>query len=133
MKGLPEALVKINKPMIEYEKEGERLRGIEKEETHYVNLDRGIDYDAIKAFPKVSDLFGKPEQWRKWWQKAARKTKKLAPHAAKIKQKRDVGEPIKKKKEEYVLNRWDTLVPYIYIYIYIYIYKKKKKKTTLKL
>ena len=38
LKGLPEALVKINKPMIEYEKEGERLRGIEKEETHYVNL-----------------------------------------------------------------------------------------------
>ena len=54
LKGLPEALVKINKPMIEYEKEGERLRGIEKEETHYVNLDSGIDYDAIKEFPKVS-------------------------------------------------------------------------------
>ena len=67
LKGLPEALVKINNPMIEYEKEGERLRGIEKEETHYVNLDRGIDYDAIKEFPKVSDVFGKPEQWRKWW------------------------------------------------------------------
>ena len=28
LKGLPEALVEINKPMIEYEKEGERLRGI---------------------------------------------------------------------------------------------------------
>ena len=58
LKGLPEALVKINKPMIEYEKkEGERLRGIEKEVIHYVNLDRGIDYDAVKEFPKVSDLF----------------------------------------------------------------------------
>ena len=54
LKGLPEALVEINKPMIEYEKEGERLRGIEKEETHYVNLDRGINYDAIEDFPKVS-------------------------------------------------------------------------------
>ena len=38
MKRLPEALVEINKPMIEYEKEGERLKGTEKEETHYVNL-----------------------------------------------------------------------------------------------
>ena len=46
MQELLEALVEINKPMIEYEKEGERLRGIEKEETHYVNLDRGINYDA---------------------------------------------------------------------------------------
>ena len=77
LKGLPEALVKINKPMIEYEKEGESLRGIEKEETHYVNLDRGIDYDAIKEFPKVSDLFVKPEQWRKWWQKADKEIKKV--------------------------------------------------------
>ena len=33
-KGLTEALVEINKPMIEYEKEGERLRGIEKEKTY---------------------------------------------------------------------------------------------------
>ena len=54
LKELPEALVGINKPIIEYEKEGERLRGIEKEETHYVNLDRGITYDAIEDFPKVS-------------------------------------------------------------------------------
>ena len=52
--------------MIEYEKEGERLRGIEKEETHYVNLDRGINYYAIEDFPKVSVLhfLEKPEQWR---------------------------------------------------------------------
>ena len=56
LKGLPEALVKINKPMIDYEKERERLRTIEKEETHYVNLARGKDYDAIKEFPKVSDF-----------------------------------------------------------------------------
>ena len=77
LKGLPEALVKINNPMTEYEKEGERLRGIEKEETHYVNLDRGIDYDAIKEFPKVSDFFGKPEQWRKWWQKAGKEKKRF--------------------------------------------------------
>ena len=52
--------------MIEYEKEGERLRGIEKEETHYVNLDRGINYDAIEELPKVSvlHLLGKPEERR---------------------------------------------------------------------
>ena len=56
LKGLPEALVEINKPMIEYEKEGERLGGIEKEKTHYVNIDRGINYDAIEDFPKVSVL-----------------------------------------------------------------------------
>ena len=36
MQGLPEALVEINKPMIAYEKKGERLRGTEKEETRYV-------------------------------------------------------------------------------------------------
>ena len=65
LKVLPEALVEINKPMIEYEKEGERLRGIEKEETHYVNLDWGINYDVIKELPKVAvlHLLGKPEQW----------------------------------------------------------------------
>ena len=40
--------------MIEYEKEGEILSGIEKEEMHYVNLDRGINYDALEDFPKVS-------------------------------------------------------------------------------
>ena len=107
----PRGISKINKLMIDYEKEGERLR-IEKEESHYVNLDRGIDYDAIKEFPKVSDRFGKPEQWRKWWQKAGKEIKNLAPLAATIKQKRDAGEPITKK-EEYVLNRRDTLVPYI--------------------
>ena len=73
--GLSKALVEINKLMIEYEKEGERLRGIEKEGTPYVNLDRGLDYDAIKEFPKVSDIFGKPEQWRKWLQKAGKEEK----------------------------------------------------------
>ena len=64
LKGLPVALVEINKSMIEYKKEGERLRGIEKEETHYVNLDRGINYDATEDFPKVSvlHLLGKPEE-----------------------------------------------------------------------
>ena len=36
----------------------------------------------------------------------------MAPHAAKIKQKRDAEEPITKK-EEYLLNRRNTLVPYI--------------------
>ena len=41
LKGLLGALVAINKPMIEYEKEGDRLRGTEEEGTHYVNLDRG--------------------------------------------------------------------------------------------
>ena len=112
LKGLTKALVEINKPMIKYEKERERLRGIEKEETHYVNLDRSIDYYAIKEFPKVSDLLGKPEQWRKWWQKAGKEIKMLAPRAAKIKQKRDAGEQITKK-EEYVLNRRNTLVRYI--------------------
>ena len=66
LKGLPEALVEINKPMIEYKKEGERLRGNEKKETHYVNLDRGINYDAIGKFSKVSvlHLLGRPEEWR---------------------------------------------------------------------
>ena len=54
LKGPPESLVEINKPMIVYEKEGKRLTGTEKEETHYVNLDRGINYDAIEDFPKVS-------------------------------------------------------------------------------
>ena len=112
LKGLPEALVKINKPMIEYEKGGERLRGTEEEEKHYVNLNRGIDYDPILEFRKVSDLSGKPEQWRKWWQKAGKEIKTLAPHAAQIKQKGDAGEPFTKK-EEYVLNRRDTLVPYL--------------------
>ena len=66
LKGLPETLVEINKSMIEYEKEGERLRGIEKEGKHYVNLDRGINYDTIEDFPNVSvlHLLGKLEQWR---------------------------------------------------------------------
>ena len=54
MKGPLESLVEMNKPMILYVKEGKRLRGTEKEETHYVNLDRGINYDAIEDFPKVS-------------------------------------------------------------------------------
>ena len=85
LKGLPEALVKINKPMIEYEKEGERLKGIEKEETHYVNLDRGINYDIIEECPKVSDLhlLGKPAQWRECWNEAGKAIRRLAPHAKK--------------------------------------------------
>ena len=57
LKGLPEALVEINKPINEYEKEGKRLRGTEEKETSYVNLDRGINYDAIEDFPKVSFLY----------------------------------------------------------------------------
>ena len=57
LKGLPEALVEINKPINEYEKEGERLRGTEEKETSYVNLDRDINYDAIEDFPKVSFLY----------------------------------------------------------------------------
>ena len=83
LKGLPEALVEINKPMIEYEKEGERLRGIEEEGTHYVNLDRGINYDTIEDFPKVSGLhlLGKPEQWREARLAAGREIKLLAPRA----------------------------------------------------
>ena len=69
--------------MIEYEKEGESLRGIEKEETHYVNLDRGINYDAIEDFPKVSflHLLGKPEQWREARLAAGREIKRKAPRA----------------------------------------------------
>ena len=54
LKGLPEALVEINKPTIEYEKEGERVRGTEEKETSYVNLDKSINYDAIEDFPKLS-------------------------------------------------------------------------------
>ena len=75
--------------MIEYEKEGERLRGTEEEETHYVNLDRGINYDAIEDFPKVSvlHLFGKPEQWREARLAAGREIKRLGPRAKNIEQK----------------------------------------------
>ena len=114
LKGLPEALVEINKPMIEYEKEGERLRGIEKEETHYVNLDRGINYDAIEDFPKVSvlHLLGKPEQWREARLAAGKEIKRLAPRAKKIEQKSNAGEPITKE-EEGVFNRRHALGPYI--------------------
>ena len=114
LKVLPEALVEINKPIIEYEKEGERLRGIEKEETHYVNLDRGINYDVIKEFPKVSvlHLLGKSEQWLEARFAAGKEIQKLATRAAKIKQKRDAGEPITKE-EEYVFNRRHALGPYI--------------------
>ena len=42
--------------MIEYEKEGERLGGTEKEETHYINLDMGIDYDAINIKSEMSSF-----------------------------------------------------------------------------
>ena len=69
LKGLPKALVEINKPMTEYEKDGEILRGTEKEETHYVNLDRGINYDVIKKFPNLSvlHLLRRPEELREAW------------------------------------------------------------------
>ena len=101
LKGLPEALVEINKPMIEYEKEGERLRGIEKEETHYVNLDRGINSDAIEDFPKVSvlHLLGKPEDWREARLAAGEEIKRLAPRVKKNEQKSNAGEPITKEEE----------------------------------
>ena len=60
LKGPPEALAEINKPMIEYEKEGERLRGIMEKGKHYVNLDRGINYDAIGFSKNISfTSFGK--------------------------------------------------------------------------
>ena len=100
--------------MIEYEKEGERLRGTEKEETHYVNLDRGINYDAIEDFPKVSvlHLLGKPEQWREARQAAGKEIKRLAPRAKQIERKRNAGEPITKE-EEGELNRRHALGPCI--------------------
>ena len=116
LKGLPEALVEINKPMIEYEKEGERLRGIEKDETHYVNLDRGtcINYDAIEDCPKVSvlHLLGKPEQWREARLAAGREIKRLAPRAKNIEQKSNAREPITKE-EDGVFNWRHALGPYI--------------------
>ena len=115
LKGLPGALVEINKPLIEYEKKRERLRGIEKEETHYVNLDRGINYDAIEDFPKVSvlHLLGKPEQWREARLAAGKEIKRLAPRTKKkIEQKSNAGEPITKE-EEGVFNRRHALGPYI--------------------
>ena len=110
LKGHPGALMEINKPMIEYEKEGERLRGIEKEETHYVNLDRGINYDAIKDFPKVSVLpfLGKPEEWREARLVAGKEIKRLAPRARRIEEKKNAGEPITKE-EEGVFNRRHAL------------------------
>ena len=101
LKGLPEALIEINKPMIEYEKAGERLRGTEEEGTHYVNLDRVINYDAIEDFPKVSvlHLLGKPEEWREARLAAGREIKRLAPRAKKTVQKRNAGKPITKEEE----------------------------------
>ena len=100
--------------MIEYEKEGERLRGIEKEETHYVNLDRGINYDAIKGFPKVSflHLLGRPEEWREARMRAGKEIQRLDPIAKEIEQKRIAGEPITKE-EEGMFNRWHALGPYV--------------------
>ena len=100
LKGLPEAIVEINTLMIECEKEGERLRGIEKEETHYVNLGRGINYDAIEDFPKVSvlHLLGKPEQLREARLAAGKEIKRLALRAKKIEQKSNAGELITKEK-----------------------------------
>ena len=113
LKGHLEALVEINKPMIEYEKEGERLRGIEKEETHHVNLDRGINYDAIEDFPEISvlHLLGKPEQWQEAGLAAGKEIKRLAPRAKKNEQKSNAGEPITKE-EEGVFNRRHALGPY---------------------
>ena len=86
--------------MIEYEKEGERLRGIGKEETHYVNLDRGINYDAIEDFPKVSvlHLLGKPEEWREARLAAGREIKQLAPRAKKLSRKEMLENQLRKKK-----------------------------------
>ena len=100
LKGLPETLVEINKPMIEYEKEGERLRGIENEETHYVNLDRGINYDEIEDFPEVSvlHLLGKPEQRRKARLAAGKEIKQLAPRTKKMSRKVMRENQLQKKK-----------------------------------
>ena len=114
IQGLPGALVKINKPMIEYEKEGETLRGIEKEEMHYVNLDRGTTYDAIKEFPNVSalHLLGSPEEWREARKGAGKEKQRLAPHVAKTKKKMGAGKPITKE-EENDYNRRHALDPYI--------------------
>ena len=99
--------------MTEYEK-GERLRGTEEKETSYVNLDRGINYDAIKDFPKVSFLYllGKPELWQEARLAAGREIKWLAPRAKKIEQKSNAGEPITKE-EEGVFNRRYALGLYI--------------------
>ena len=96
--------------MIEYEKKGEKLRGTEKEETHYVNLDRGINYDAIEDFPKVSvlHLLGKPEEWREARLAAGKEIKRLAPRAKTSEQKSNAGEPITKE-EEGVFNRRHAL------------------------
>ena len=114
LKGLPEALAEINKPMIEYEKEGERLRGTEEKETSYVNLDRGINYDAIKDSPKVSFLYllGKPEEWREARLEEGKEIKRLATRAKRIEQKRNAEEPITKEEED-VFNRRHALGPYI--------------------
>ena len=116
LQGLPEALVEINKPMTEYEKEGQRLRGTEEEGTHYVNLDRGINYDAIEDFPKISvlHLLGKPEEWREARLAEGREIKRLAPVAKKKKteQKRNAGKPVTKE-EEGEFNRRHALGPYI--------------------
>ena len=87
--------------MIEYKKkEGERLRGTEKEETHYVNLDRSINYDAIEDFPKASvlNLLGKPEEWREARLAAGKEIKRLAPRAKKNEQKSNANQLRKKKR-----------------------------------
>ena len=96
--------------MIEYE--GERFSGIEKEETHYGNLDRGINYDAIEDFPKVYflHLLGKPEQWREEQLAAGREIKRLAPREKEIEQKSNAGEPITKEGAG-VFNRRHALGP----------------------
>ena len=73
-------------------------------------LDRGINYDVIKAFPRVSvlHLLGKQEKWLEARLAAGKEIQKLAPRAAKIKQKRHAGEPIMKE-EEHVFNRRHAL------------------------
>ena len=90
------------------------MRGIEKEETHYVNLDRGINNDAIEDFPKVSvlHLLGKPEQWREARLAAGKEIKRLAPRAKKKRAERYCGRTNYERRKG-VFNRRLTLGPYI--------------------
>ena len=90
------------------------MRGIEEKETSHVNLDRGINYDAIVGFPKVSFLYhlGKPEELREARLEAGKEIKRLAPRAKRTEQKRNAGEPITKE-EEGVFNRRHAHGPYI--------------------
>ena len=90
------------------------MRGIEENETSYVNLDRVINYVAIEDFPKVSFLYllGKPEEWREARLEACKEIKRLASRAKSIAQKRNAGKPITKEEED-VFNRRHALEPYI--------------------